>query len=70
MKEEMAITPGCFYRVKGSDAQVIVTGIGLDNILFAPLPLVKLNGAYVEHCKTRSQFKRDFLPCEDMETEE
>jgi len=67
MKNEMTVTLGCLYRAKGSDEKFIVTGVGLDNILFAPMPLVKLNGTYIEHCKPRSQFQKSFSSCELME---
>lgn len=43
----------------------IVTGIGLSHVLCSPVPLIKLNGVYVEISITIEKFKEDFYLYEE-----
>jgi len=38
--------------------EVIITGIGLSNILFAPLPLIRFNGTLIEQSMPTMEFKK------------
>lgn len=40
---------------------VMVTAIGMENILYMPLPMTKFNGRYFEYCLTRDKFNSNFV---------
>lgn len=58
-----SIKPGCVYTSEnweGDDAKFIVTGVGLNHVLFADYPLIRFNNSYLEYCLTKREFARKF----------
>ena len=57
------VKPGSLYAAKtgfGEIQQFIVTGVGINHVLVADHPLIKMNDSYLEYCVARKEFSEKF----------
>lgn len=59
------VSVGCIYKSHYSwddagEVSFIVTAVGLEHILIANYPLIKLNESYLEYCVGRKEFESKF----------
>lgn len=59
------VSVGGIYKSRyswGEDGEVsfIITAVGLEHILIANYPLIKLNESYLEYCVGRKEFESKF----------
>lgn len=66
------VSVGGIYKSRhpwGEDGEVsfIITAVGLEHMLIANYPLIKLNESYLEYCVGRNEFESKFELVEEAE---